>query len=140
MPASLRSLKRGVSSLYLLAALGLVLELLLLGHLEPGWQLLPVPLLALATLLLCWQLLGGKPMLFLLSNGLLGIAGLIGIGLHLTNNREFELELQPNQDQLTLLAESLTGALPVLAPGALIMLGLLGYLYHQLATLDTKNL
>jgi hypothetical protein len=53
-------------------------------------------------------------------------SGLLGVGLHFQANQEFELEMYPQMAGIELLEETLTGALPVLAPGTMILLGLVG--------------
>jgi len=55
-------------------------------------------------------------------------AGLLGIYFHYQSNVEFERELHPNSSGFELVTESLGGAMPTLAPGAMIMLGMLGML------------
>ena len=60
------------------------------------------------------------------------LTGIMGIGLHLKNNMEFEQEMYPQLAGWDLIEGSLTGALPVLAPGALIPIGLLGLLIINL--------
>jgi hypothetical protein len=58
---------------------------------------------------------------YLLSAGL-------GIYFHLKANVEFELELHPSMAGLELIVETLKGAMPALAPGAMAQLGLIGLL------------
>ena len=55
-------------------------------------------------------------------------AGLLGVYFHFQSNVEFEQELHPSSGGLELVTESLGGAMPTLAPGAMILLGLLGIL------------
>ena len=55
-------------------------------------------------------------------------AGFLGVYFHFQSNVEFEQELHPNSGGLELVTESLGGTMPTLAPGAMIMLGLLGIL------------
>jgi hypothetical protein len=56
------------------------------------------------------------------------LAGLVGIFLHVRSNVEFELELRPSIEGRALVVETLRGAIPALAPGAMAQLGLLGLL------------
>jgi hypothetical protein len=53
----------------------------------------------------------------------------IGVGLHYTGNAEFEVEMYPSLSGLALVGGALTGATPVLAPGSMTLLGLVGLAY-----------
>jgi hypothetical protein len=55
-------------------------------------------------------------------------AGLLGMWLHYDSNVEFELEMTPSIGAADLFRESMTGAIPALAPGTMIQLGLIGLL------------
>jgi hypothetical protein len=57
---------------------------------------------------------------------LCSIAGFVGFYLHHASNREFELEMYPDRHGWELFVESLQGAIPSLAPGAMLQVGLLG--------------
>jgi hypothetical protein len=52
----------------------------------------------------------------------------VGLYLHLKANVEFELELRPTMANTELILETLKGAIPALAPGVMVQLGLLGLL------------
>jgi hypothetical protein len=122
---------------FLLATLGLGMagmsaELLLIGHVESVPQLTPLALLALGAATLIWHAVAPRPltvralqavmMLFVLS-------GLGGIWLHYRGNVEFELEMYPSMGGIELVTKTLTGATPVLAPGSMALLGLIGLTY-----------
>ncbi|MCH7564672.1 MAG: hypothetical protein IH968_12705 [Gemmatimonadetes bacterium] len=120
-------------ALYLLlfGMTGMAAELLLLGHFEDAWQWTPIALLGVGLPL------GGavrfRPSRITvvgLRTLMLGylIAGGIGLYLHLKSNIEFELELHPSMVGWELITETLSGAMPALAPGAMAQLGLLGLL------------
>jgi hypothetical protein len=104
-------------------------ELLLIGHFEDSWQLVPILLLSLGTLVglahafrpgvLTGRLLQLVMVLFIISGG-------IGAVLHYRGNAEFELEMQPSLGGVELVKETMTGAFPVLAPGTMVLLGLIG--------------
>ena len=57
------------------------------------------------------------------------LGGIVGLWFHLSSNMEFELEMYPTLTGLELLSKALGGAMPALAPGALVQLGLIGFLY-----------
>jgi hypothetical protein len=56
------------------------------------------------------------------------LAAFVGIYLHIRSNVDFELELRPGVGGWPLVIETLRGAIPALAPGAMAQLGLLGLL------------
>ena len=63
---------------------------------------------------------------------LLVLAGTWGIRMHYHGNAEFELEMYPSLESFDLFWKAIKGATPVLAPGAVIGLGLLGWVYSLL--------
>lgn len=122
----LRSVLLGI---LLFNCIGILAELLLLEHVEGFWQLLPVVLLAGSSISILWFYLGKHPLsltLVRISMLLFLVCGVIGTGMHFTANMAFELELYPGKQGVELYWESLKGALPVLAPGTMVGLGLLG--------------
>jgi hypothetical protein len=54
------------------------------------------------------------------------VSGLAGHWLHYRGNVEFEREMYPDRAGVELFTESMTGATPVLAPGTMTVIGLLG--------------
>lgn len=126
------SLRRGLLLIFVLGAVGLGAELLLLGHFEEWRQQVPLALLAFGLVLLAARLLYRGVLilrLFRLTMLAFALGGLVGLYFHLSANMEFELEMYPTLSGLELLAKSLGGAMPALAPGALVQLGLIGLLY-----------
>ena len=125
-------LRRGIMLVFVLGSVGLGAELLLLGHFEEWRQLVPLVLLGCGLVLSAARLiLRGAFLLRLFRLTMLTFvaAGLLGCWFHLRANMEFELELYPSLAGLELLSGALAGALPALAPGALLQLGLVGLLY-----------
>ncbi len=108
---------------------GLALELLFIGHYEDWLQYLPLIIMGVSLLIYFStknkKILKGISLLTIL-------VGILGIGVHLKNNFEFELEMYPELSGWLLLKQSMTGALPVMAPGSLISVGLLGFLITRL--------
>ncbi len=122
-------LRRLVLAVLILALVGLGVELLLLEHTDGVWQLVPLGLIGLALLELTWYALSRSPAslrVFQLTMMLFVIAGPIGVLQHYSGNAEFELEMTPAIRGFDLVIESMTGATPVLAPGTMLQLGLLG--------------
>jgi len=119
---------------YLLATLavgmiGMASELLLIGHRETAQQQIPLVLLGLGVAAAVWHAAAPRAatvralqvvmLLFVLS----GVAGVV---LHYRGNVEFELEMYPAMSGFELVQKTLTGATPVLAPGSMTLLGLIG--------------
>ncbi len=115
--------------LLILAFAGTAAELVLLGHYEDLKQWAPLATMGLglvATLACLIRPGGGTVRLLRVAMGVLVVTALVGIWLHYQSNAEFELEMVPGRQGWDLVKEALTGAMPALAPGALIQMGLLG--------------
>jgi hypothetical protein len=124
--------------------IGMTVELLLLGHVESTSQWIPVVLLGASAVLLAWhaaapsrttvRVLQAAMVLFIVTGG-------IGVGLHYDGNVEFELEMAPDAQGLELISRTLTGATPVLAPGMMTLLGLVGLavVYRHPATEERQS-
>ena len=126
------SLRRGVLLIFVLGTIGLGTELLLLDHFEEWRQQVPLVLLALGLILLAARMFyQGAIILRLFRWTMLAfvLGGMVGLWFHLSSNMEFELEMHPTLSGLELLFKALSGAMPALAPGALVQLGLVGFLY-----------
>jgi len=111
---------------------GIFAELLLLGHVETVWQLIPVVLLGIGALLLAAAVLRPKRILLQAIRLLMLlylVAGLLGIWLHYDSNVDFEKETKPALSGWQLIAEAMSGAVPTLSPGTMMQIGLLGLLY-----------
>ena len=116
----------------LLGIAGTGAELLLLEHFEDRVQLSPLLLLGAGLLAAVWQIAApgaasGRALQFVMV--LFVASGLIGIGYHYAGNEEFERELYPGVEGWNLVGQTLAGATPVLAPGAMTLLGFLGLTY-----------
>ena len=110
-----------------IASCGLTLDLFLIAHYETIWQLLPIALLSISIMILFLTWLFFRYWLikaqFILSI-MVTVTGLIGSWLHFQSNMDFELEMYPDLSSRELIWNALTGALPVMAPCALIPYGL----------------
>ena len=107
-------------------------ELLLLGHFESTAQLAPLVLLAAGLGALVWNVVAaGRASLRALQVTMLAfvVSGGVGVGLHYDGNVAFELEMYPSMGGFELIGKTLTGATPVLAPGTMVLLGLVGLAY-----------
>ena len=123
-----------VLALFLLGSLGTGAELFLLEHTEEAWQWAPLALLisgvlvalgyAILRRLILLRVFQMLMLLFVLSGG-------VGSVLHYRAKVEFKLEMQPDLGGWQLFQEVMHGATlpPVLAPGVMLQLGLLGLIY-----------
>ena len=127
--------KRLIMLIIIFMALGTGIELTLLKHYEDIWQLVPLLLLSAALVVFIFTLF--KPTsvirnIFIIILSACIISGFVGAGKHLNANMEFALELNPSAKGWPLIVKSFTGAFPALAPGSMIVFGLIGYLYTTL--------
>lgn len=125
-------LRRILLALVLLGALGLLVELALLGHFDSASQWIPLVLLVIVVGAAVAVSVGHDPRavrFFQVVMALCVVTGVVGVFLHYRGNVEFELERDGSLRGLRLFWEAIRGATPALAPGALSQLGLLGLAY-----------
>ena len=116
----------------LLGLLGTLAELFLLAHTEGAWQLSPMLLSGLALGSLAWHGIAGSRGSLIAVRGamlLLLVCGTIGVWLHLGANLDWERESNPSLGGLELFRAALAGAMPVLAPGSMVPLALVGFAF-----------
>lgn len=121
-----------VLAILLVGVIGTALELLLLGHYEDRWQLAPLALAGVLLLALTWYRLSSshRPVQAVrVLSVAMAISAFVGLVLHYQANVEWELETTPELHGLALFREVITGALPLLAPGTMLQLGLLGLVW-----------
>lgn len=127
------TLRRFLFGILVIGLLGTGTELVLLAHYEDGLQLVPLALIALGIGSLTWH--AASHSLASLRSvqivmGLSVVSGLIGVALHYQGAAEFQLEIDPTQAGWSLLTKVVHAkAPPILAPGAMVQLGLLGLAY-----------
>jgi len=117
--------------LALFGSLGLLVELLLIEHHDDRYQWIPLILLGFGSLNLIAVLISKSAAAVRALRWVMALqaaGGFLGVALHFKGNREFELEMVPGMKGTELIAETLQGATPVLAPGAMLQIGLLGLL------------
>lgn len=130
--STLATLRRLLLGLLIVGMLGTGAELLLIGHFEDEWQLVPLVVLAVALVMSGLVLARPRPpgavlKLFRASMLLLVASGGIGNVLHYRANMEFKLEIDPTLGGLPLFWSVMEAkAPPALAPGTLALFGLLG--------------
>ncbi len=133
--------RRIVLALVVAGSGGIAAELGLLGHYEDWSQRIPLFVLGAGTVAGVWAGLRPSRLSIRLLQGLMAAfaaSGVLGVYFHFRSNFDFEVEMlmetlparaaDPPLASLELVAESLRGALPTLAPLAMLQLGLLGLL------------
>lgn len=111
---------------------GLVPELLLLEHIKSPSQLIPFALLALTAIGVVWVYARPKPSSLRFFQGVMvlsALGGLMGLWEHLEGNLEYVRELNPSLSGLPLIWKAMHKGTPVLAPGTLIQMALLGLVF-----------
>ena len=126
-------MRRLILLLLVVAMLGTGTDLMLLDHHEGVWQIVPLVAIALGVgSAVAVAVNGGHGAVAAMRivMGLFIVAGFLGIGLHYLGNREFQREMDPNQQGWELFVKVITAkAPPALAPAAMIQMGLLGLLF-----------
>jgi hypothetical protein len=126
-------LRLWILGVLVLGLLGTVVELVLLSHYEQPVQLVPVVLLVLALIVLAWHGVGHSAASRRVLMGLMVLfvlAGFAGFAAHFYGSAEFQLDLDPTISTWDLVQKVLQAkAPPLLAPGMMMQLGLLGLAY-----------
>jgi hypothetical protein len=134
--ATLATLRRLLLALLLAGLVGTGAELLLTGHDEDAWQMIPLVVLGMALVAslvmsvtitvrpaaatIAIRLFQGTMVLLILSGGM-------GTILHYQASMEFKREMDPSLNGFALFSSVIQSkAPPTLAPGTLALLGLLG--------------
>jgi hypothetical protein len=128
-PSPLSTIRAILLWTLLAGSAGTLLELLLIGHDEMATQLVPLVLLVIGILSAAWTLAAPRFLAIRALQLLMLIfvaTGILGVVLHYKGNEEFELEMTPSRAGVSLISKTLTGATPVLAPGSMSLLGLVG--------------
>ena len=131
-PHALTRLRRFLLAILSVGQCGTLAELLLLGHFESVQQWIPIGLLGFGVLAVAWHAVSPRPAsvrTLQVAMALFLMAGGVGIGLHYDGNAEFEREMTPAINGVELVKAAMTGATPVMAPGAMGLLGLIGLAY-----------
>ena len=127
--ATLSAVRRVLAGALLFGMAGTGVELVLIGHFDSVSQYAPTVLIVIGLTSFLWHLRApGRTTVQVVRVVMCAFLalGVVGIGLHLKGNREFELDMNPTKTGWPLLQRTLSGATPVLAPGALTLLGLVG--------------
>ena len=126
-------LRRWILIILVLGLLGTVTELVLLEHYEQPLQFVPLVLIVAALGVLWWEfrrrdVASRRAMQIVMA--LFVLAGFGGFAAHFYGSAEYQLELNPDMSNWELLEKILRAkAPPLLAPGMMLQLGLLGLAY-----------
>jgi uncharacterized membrane protein len=126
-------LRRWVLVILVLGLLGTVTELVLLEHYEQPLQFVPLVLIVAAVSVLWWEFRRhdvASRRATQIVMVLFVLAGFAGFAAHFRGSAEYQLELNPDMSNWELLEKILRAkAPPLLAPGMMLQLGLLGLAY-----------
>ena len=127
------ALRDWVLAILVLGLAGTVIELILLGHYEQPLQLVPVVLILASAPALAWHVMRrDSASLYALMTimALFVRAGFVGFLAHFYGSAEFQLDLDRSMSTWNLLLKVMRAkAPPLLAPGMMMQLGLLGLAY-----------
>jgi hypothetical protein len=131
--------KRILFAVFLITAVATNIELLLVGHTEDLWQWTPLILIWFGIFVLLIHAVVGRKInlqIFQATMLIFILSGIVGLFLHYKAKMEFKLEMDPSLQGFDLFIKTLRGGTlpPVLAPGMMIQLGCIGFLYsycHQ---------
>lgn len=123
-------MRRRVIGLVALGFIGTAVELWLLAHVEDLNQWIPFVAIGLALATIAWWAVATGTAAVRAVQAAMAIAiitGAVGVVLHYRANMEFQLELDPSLSGVALMMKVLEAkAPPALAPGNMMLLGLVG--------------
>lgn len=128
--------RRWLLAVLVLGICGMGTELVLLVHYEAIDQLIPLGLGAAGLAVLAWVTVAPGPASVAATKTVMAgfvVSGAVGMWLHFQANAEFQRDIDPALAGLDLVWKVLRAkAPPALAPGVMVQLGLLGWLYAVL--------
>jgi hypothetical protein len=130
-------LRRSLAAVLAVGLLGTLMELLLLGHYDGAWQLVPLVLVLAALAAVGWDVIRpGRASARVLRTTMIlfMFASAGGVALHFRGAAEFQRDIDPTISGWNLIKKvARAKAPPLLAPGVMLQLGLLGLAYAQTA-------
>jgi hypothetical protein len=130
---TLSTLRRALLATLLLGVAGTMLELILTEHYEDSWQIAPIGLLVCALILLLWHAARPSPVNVMALQALMAlivVSGALGVWFHYRGGAEFQREIDASQGSWTVFTKVIRAkAPPMLAPGLMTQLGLVGFVY-----------
>jgi len=116
-----------------LGLLGTTTDLLLIEHYEDALQLIPLGLASFALIVVGWNVLRSTRLSVRMLQAvmtLLLVAGVLGMTLHYRGAAAFQWEMDATQSSWTVFMKVIRAkAPPLMAPGAMLQLGLIGLVY-----------
>jgi hypothetical protein len=126
-------LRRWILGVLALGLAGTVTELVLLEHYEQPMQFVPLVLIVAAVAAIAWQVMRNDAASLRaveIIMALFVVAGFVGIAAHFRGSAEFQLDLNPSMTAWELVEKVMRAkAPPLLAPGMMLQMGLLGLAY-----------
>jgi hypothetical protein len=131
--AVLERFRLWVLGVIVLGLIGTMTELILLEHDEQALQFVPLVLMVLGAVALVWHAVAkdtASLRALQIVMGLFVLSGFAGMAAHFNGSAEYQLELNPDLGTWELIDKILHAkAPPLLAPGMMIQMGLLGLAY-----------
>ena len=128
--SAVAAIRKILLAILVLGMFGSITELILLKHTEDVWQWIPLILIAAGLIACAWHgISGGAPSMRVIRWLMFGfvLSGGLGVYFHYRGLTEFKLEANPSLAGWDLFLQAVRGKTPpLLAPGAMIQLGLLG--------------
>lgn len=138
-----RALRVALLFILLIGMIASGTELILLNHMEERLQWLPLVLIALGVSASMWHVFRDTATSVRALQGIFFafvVAGLAGMYFHYQGAVEFKLESKPSLKGWELFRQAIFSKVPpLLAPGAMIQLGLLGLIYAYRHPAITKT-
>jgi hypothetical protein len=129
----LERLRLWVLGVIVLGLIGTMTELILLEHDEQALQFVPLVLMVVGAGVLAWYAARGDTASLRslqVVMGLFVLSGFAGMAAHFNGSAEYQLELNPDLGTFELLDKIVHAkAPPLLAPGMMMQMGLLGLAY-----------
>jgi len=129
----IETLRGWLLGVLVLALAGTVVELVLLSHYEQPVQMIPVALIVLSVIVLAWHYFSrdaASLIVLMFIMALFIVAGFAGFVAHFHGSAEFALETDPDIGGWDLFLKVLHAkAPPLLAPGMMLQMGLLGFAF-----------
>lgn len=126
------TIRKALVAILIFGLFGTEVELFLLKHTDGFWQLVPVVLVGATLVLAIWAAVRPGPAslnALRVVSGIFLIVGLVGVYQHFTGNIGYEQESNPGLGGAELYKAALMGTTPLLAPGVMLQLGLIGLLF-----------
>lgn len=130
--ALLPFVRKALAAILIFGLVGIEVELFLLKHTDGFWQLVPVALVGATILVASLALAQPGPASLGILRVMMSVflvVGIVGVYQHFTGNVGYEKESNPGLAGAELYKAAAMGSTPLLAPGVMLQLGLIGLLY-----------